>query len=137
MPRKRIAALLVIYLAAVSEAHAFDRSYFFSGFGEGNRTCEQFIAAREAEVAAHKVRGGPENAQYTLPYAAMYAFVEGWVTAADLFLPNTYSLFPGGLGPAIEWLTTYCQRNPTKKLAAALPMLWLENFPARQQAKPE
>jgi len=137
MPRIPIAAPLIIFLAVASEVRAFDGAYFFSGFGEGNRSCDEFIAARDAEIAAHKVRGGSEDAQYTLPYAAMYAFIEGWITAADLFLPNTYSLFPHGLGPAIEWLTSYCQRNPAKKLAAALPMLWLENFPARQQAKPE
>jgi hypothetical protein len=124
-------------LALAVQAHAFDDSYSFSGFGEGNRTCDEFIAARQSESAARASRGGADNVQYTMSYAAIYAFIEGWVTGADLFLPRTYSLFPDGLEPAMTWLENYCRQNPSKKLAAALPLLWLDAFPNREQAAPK
>ena len=139
MRRDVIAIGLLLWgiLLFAAPARAFDESYSFSGFGEGNRTCEEFIAARQKELVARASKGGTENVQYTIAYAAIYAFIEGWVTAADLFLPHTYSLFPKGLEPAMIWLDNYCRENPSKKLAAALPMLWLAAFPGRAQAAPK
>ena len=138
--RRAVIAIGLLFcgnLALATPALAFDEGYSFSGFGEGNRACDEFVAARQVELAARTSKGGAENVQYTMAYAAMYAFVEGWVTAADLFLPHTYSLFPRGLEPAMIWLDNYCRQNPSKKLAAALPMLWLEAFPSREQAAPQ
>lgn len=138
MPRKTVAigAFLYCSLALAIDGFAFDSSLSFIGFGEGNRSCMEYLAARQAESAARALRGGGENLQYTMSYAAMYAFVEGWVTAADLFWPDTYNLFPGGLEPAMLWLENHCRENPAQKLTSALLILWLDALPNRQQLAP-
>lgn len=96
-------AIAVGAMLIAAPGHAASTTGEFASKGAGRMTCAAFVDA--------KTRNLPEFGQYV-------AFVEGYVTAANRYEPNTYDLAPwhnaGAFGAILE---QYCQANSADTLA--------------------
>lgn len=96
-------AIAVGAMLVAAPGHAASTTGEFAAKGAGRMTCAAFVDA--------KTRNLPEFGQYV-------AFVEGYVTAANRYEPNTYDLAPwhnaGAFGAILE---QHCQANAADTLA--------------------
>jgi Putative peptidoglycan binding domain len=90
-------------LLIVAPAYGASNAGEFAAKGAGRTSCAAFVDAR--------TRNAPEQGQYI-------AFVEGYLTAANRYEPNTYDLAPwhnaGAIGAILE---QHCKANAADTLA--------------------
>jgi hypothetical protein len=103
MKFQALLALAAGALLAATPAFAASAAGEFAAKGPGRATCAAFTDA--------KARGTPEYGQYI-------AFVEGYITAANRYEPETYDLAPwhnaGAFGAILE---QHCKTNAADTLA--------------------
>lgn len=102
---KRHLAALGIAVAAISApaAHAQDNARQFAVEGAGMLTCARFVAAR-ADPAS------PD-------YQRMIGFIEGYLSAANLYEPDTFDLTPWHNAAALDIIVgNHCAEHPEDRL---------------------
>ena len=96
---------IFVCLAAfsMSAARAQEETRQFAVEGVGMLTCERFIAARSNTAS-------PD-------YQRMIGFVEGYLSAANLYEPNTFDLTPWHNAAAFDMiLEHHCAQHPADRL---------------------
>lgn len=115
-----VLALMFAFVAPVS-AKSVDQRYV--AFGTGTWTCGDY---RQAQKHNDGVR-----------LAAVDHFVEGYLTAFNLIVGNTYDILGGqGIGMAGDWLKQYCRGHDKQSLANALAVFTSLRFPDRSSVPP-
>ena len=96
-------ALIALAAAPLAPAKAQDVSRQFAVEGAGMLTCARFTAAR-ADTAS------PE-------YQRMIGFIEGYLTAANLYEPDTFDLTPWHNAAALDMIVgNHCAQHPEERL---------------------
>lgn len=119
--RYLIALVLLFVFAAPASAKSVDQR--FVAFGVGAWTCNDY---RQAQKQNDVVR-----------LAAVDHFVEGYLTAFNVIVGNTYDILGGqGIGMAGDWLQQYCSGHDDQSLANALAVFTSLRFPDRSSVPP-
>jgi hypothetical protein len=101
--KPHIFALIALAAAPLAPAKAQDVSRQFAVEGAGMLTCARFTAAR-ADTAS------PE-------YQRMIGFIEGYLTAANLYEPDTFDLTPWHNAAALDMIMgNHCAQHPEERL---------------------
>ncbi|MCL6251219.1 peptidoglycan-binding protein [Altererythrobacter sp. KTW20L] len=102
----------------MSPAIAQEETQQFAVEGAGMLTCERFIAARSDSAS--------------LDYQRMIGFVEGYLTAANLYEPNTFDLTPWHNAVAFDMiLEHHCVQHPADRLVSVTQRLVVGFRPLR------
>ena len=102
---KLLPALACIAVFGMSPAIAQEETQQFAVEGAGMLTCERFIAARGDNAS-------PD-------YQRMIGFVEGYLSAANLYEPNTFDLTPWHNAVALDMiLEHHCAQYPEDRLVS-------------------
>lgn len=101
--KTRLFALGLLAAPALSAASAQDDTRQFAVEGSGMMTCERFINAR---------------ADTTSPdYQRMIGFIEGYLSAANLYEPDTFDLTPWHNAAALDLIVeNHCAQYPEDRL---------------------
>ena len=100
---KQIAVLFALCLPAYGPLSAQDEARQFAVEGVGMATCERFIEARTSAP---------------IEYQRMIGFIEGYLSAANLYEPNTFDLTPWHNAAALDMIIEHhCSQNPGDRLA--------------------
>jgi len=112
-------ALLLTVMAGTTQARTFQGEYV--AFGVGTLPCSQYSAAR--------VSGGGLMVQ-------MSRFIEGYLSAFNLIVPNTYDILAGkDIAEAYQWLDRHCRANPEMSLTDAVASLTVYLYPNRSNLR--
>jgi hypothetical protein len=96
-------AVAALAAAALSPASAQDSERQFAVEGAGMSTCERFVAARTDITGAD--------------YQRMMGFIEGYLSAANLYEPDTFDLTPWHNSAALGMIVaSHCAQHPTDRL---------------------
>jgi hypothetical protein len=117
-------------------AFARDAKGAYHTFGVSPVSCAEYVGARGTEIAERNRQRGTVNQLFTRPYMEFFHFTEGWLTAVNGQLPDTFNVLPSGLEPAMLWLENYCRQNPLAAYNDGLFYLLQALYPKRQQYRP-
>lgn len=116
--RWKVFALMVFGAVLVEPAFAEDANHQFAVEGGGRSTCQAFLNARKDE-------NSPE-------YKRLIGFVEGYLTAANRYEPNTFDLSPWHNEAAFGLiLEKHCNDNLEETLVGTLQKLTISFRPIR------
>lgn len=94
----------------------------FAAFGMGGSTCQNYLMARK--------KGTGDQLAYM-------DWVEGYLSAFNLIIDNTYDVMGGRkLNKALAWLDKYCQKYQSHIFANAVAALTVRLHPSRQNLAP-
>lgn len=99
----KLAAMGLLTAAALSSAHAQDETRQFAVEGAGMLTCQRFVEARSDTTS-------PD-------YQRMIGFIEGYLSAANLYEPDTFDLTPWHNAAALDLIVeNHCSQHPEDRL---------------------
>ena len=103
MMNRQLAVLALLVGMTLSPANAQDNQRQFAVEGAGMLTCARFVAAR---------------ADTTSPdYQRMIGFIEGYLSAANLYEPDTFDLTPWHNAAALDMIVeNHCSAHPEDRL---------------------
>ncbi|MGC9456703.1 MAG: hypothetical protein ACP5DC_04180 [Halothiobacillaceae bacterium] len=116
---------LVVFLVALTasqlaQARTFQGEYV--AYGIGTQPCADYSAAR--------VQGGEAMARVA-------GFVEGYLSAFNVIVPNTYDILAQDpTSEVIRWLDEHCRAHPAKSLTDALATFTVIRYPDRANLNP-
>ena len=100
-------ALAVLTAALMSPARAEESTRQFAVEGPGMVTCARFVEARSDTAS-------PE-------YQRMVGFIEGYLSAANLYEPDTFDLTPWHNSAALGMIVAnHCTQNPQDRLVGVM-----------------
>lgn len=103
MMRRHVLAAIALVVPVASIASAQENPRQFAVEGAGMLTCERFVAARTDTTA-------PE-------YQRMIGFIEGYLSAANLYEPDTFDLTPWHNAAALDIIVNHhCEQYPQDRL---------------------
>lgn len=103
--KRLLPAFAWVVASLTSAASAQEETRQFAVEGAGMLTCERFIAAR-------KDPSSPD-------YQRVMGFVEGYLSAANLYEPNTFDLTPWHNATALDMiLEHHCSQHPADRLVS-------------------
>lgn len=118
MYRWKIFAMALVAALLARPAVAEDSNHQFAVEGGGRATCQAFLNARKDEAS-------PE-------YKRLIGFVEGYLTAANRYEPNTFDLSPWHNEAAFGLiLEKHCEDNLEETLVGSLQKLAISFRPIR------
>lgn len=101
--KTRLLALGLLAATALSPASAQDNPRQFAVEGAGMMTCERFVNARTDTTS-------PD-------YQRMIGFIEGYLSAANLYEPDTFDLTPWHNAAALDLIVeNHCAQHPEDRL---------------------
>src|ERR1051325_362312 len=131
-------AVIFISAAGSSKLYAIDSNNRYFAFGVGQRTCDDYIKFREKKLEALE----RQHERYTKDelYEIVDKIVEHWIagflTAADLYLADTYKIAGETTMDELKArLETICRANDKQYVAAAIAALVEELNPRRVKAE--
>jgi len=137
-PRIALFCLAMVCQALVASraASAADGSGRYKAVGAGIYTCGWYTGGlANMNAVQAEVRGRQQSTNFTNDTLKIQGFVEGWLTAYNLIVSDTFSLLPAdNAQPALAWLKTYCQKNQAETLSSAMQRFAAEAYPARVRA---
>lgn len=117
MKRVRVVGVASLFLLSTSTAVAGTPDGRFAVERSGRVTCSQLTTARKAKSPA---------------YSQMMGFVDGYLTAANRYEPNTFDLAPWQSTATFSViLQSHCAKNPNDNLASAVQKLVIALKPLR------
>lgn len=118
--RITVAAVWVFAFAhlLLAPARAADRDGNFWVLGDGNATCEHFLA---------------NNAANRVAYAA---WLSGWISASKWQLADTYDVVSGANAlRLLDYIETFCRQNPTELVAIGALAMVQKAYPSRARMR--
>ncbi|HUJ98204.1 MAG TPA: hypothetical protein VLV85_08170 [Stellaceae bacterium] len=138
MTSKIVLICLPIFLAAA--AHAEDTSGHYEVLGTGNRTCDQYLTARNPNPY-EDTYGDPQRRQVSAPDTfsdrEYVEWMNGYLTAFDTWVSDTYSIRSGvGIEEMRNWLVQYCLSHRQAKFYTAVEAFVDLHFAKRISSDP-
>jgi len=121
MMRGFVLVFLLVFSGAL-QAKSVDQRYV--AYGVGAWSCGQYNAAQ---------RKGDHTS-----LAAVDHFVEGYLSAFNVIVRNTYDIMGGdGIDTARGWLRSYCRDHEQQSLANAMAVFTALRYPDRNSVPPK
>lgn len=118
---RAVAVILLLVLSGALQAKSVDQRYV--AYGVGAWSCDKYTRAQQQ---------GDGRA-----LAAVDHFVEGYLSAFNVIVGNTYDIMGGdSINLARSWLRSYCQDHGQQSLANAMAVFTALRYPDRSSVPP-
>jgi hypothetical protein len=144
MNRKIFVALRVflsavcLVVAALAPVYAVDSNARYFAYGVGQRTCSDYLKFRQKnlDVLDQKYERYTRDELYEIVDKIVEHWIAGFLTAADLYLADTYKIAGETTMDELKArLETICRANDKQYVAAAMAALVEELNPRRVKAE--
>ena len=125
--------------AALAPVYAIDSNARYFAYGVGQRTCADYVKFREKnlDVLEQKHERYTRDELYEIVDKVVEHWIAGFLTAADLYLADTYKLAGNATMDELKQrLETICRTNEKQYVPAAMATLVQQLNPQRVETGP-